>query len=85
MPASGRPARSVTFDTTQFVRKELDVLGARNATAEDFAAVVELLRAGRVPVADMVTHAVPLDGAADALRAWDADPGAVTRIHVDID
>jgi threonine dehydrogenase-like Zn-dependent dehydrogenase len=27
----------VSFDTTQFVRKELDILGARNATADDSA------------------------------------------------
>ncbi|AHG93295.1 Alcohol dehydrogenase zinc-binding domain protein (plasmid) [Gemmatirosa kalamazoonensis] len=75
----------VSFDTTQFVRKELDVLGARNATADDFRAVVALLREGSFPVADAVTRVVPLAAAADALRAWDADPGAVTRIHVDLD
>jgi threonine dehydrogenase-like Zn-dependent dehydrogenase len=75
----------VTFDTTQFVRKELDVLGSRNATADDFRSVVALLRDGRFPVADAVTRVVPLDAAGDALRAWDAEPGAVTRIHVEID
>jgi threonine dehydrogenase-like Zn-dependent dehydrogenase len=74
----------VTFDTTLFVRKELDVLGSRNATAADFREVIDLLRAGGFPVADAVTRVVPLDAAGDALRAWDADPGAVTRIHVEI-
>jgi L-galactonate 5-dehydrogenase len=75
----------VTFDTTQFVRKELDVLGSRNATADDFRGVIAMLRDGRFPVADAVTRVVPLDAAGDALAAWDADPGAVTRIHVEID
>jgi threonine dehydrogenase-like Zn-dependent dehydrogenase len=75
----------VAFDTTQFVRKELDILGARNATADDFRAVIDVLRAGRFPVADAVSRVVPIEAAADALRAWDADPGAVTRIHVDLD
>jgi hypothetical protein len=32
-----------------------------------------------------VTRVVKMDEAADALRGWDADPAAVTRIHVDLD
>ena len=75
----------VSFDTTQFVRKELDILGARNATADDFRAVLALLRGKSFPVADAVTCAVTMDEAADALRGWDANPALVTRIHVDLD
>lgn len=58
---------------------------ARSATAADVRDVIALLRAGRFPVADAVTRVVPLDAAGDALRAWAEDPGAVTRIHVEID
>ena len=75
----------VSFDTTQFVRKELDILGARNATAEDFRAVMDLLLARHFPVSDAVTRVVSLGDAAGALRMWDTDPAAVTRIHVDLD
>ena len=75
----------VSFDTTQFVRKELDILGARNATAEDFRAVMDLLLARHFPVTDAVTRVVSMSDAGSALRAWDTDPGAVTRIHVDLD
>src|SRR3954470_23486666 len=75
----------VSFDTTQFVRKELDILGARNATADDFRAVIALLRGKGFPVADAVTRIVRMEDAAEALRGWDADPAAVTRIHVDLD
>ncbi|MFL5620863.1 MAG: zinc-binding alcohol dehydrogenase family protein [Gemmatimonadaceae bacterium] len=75
----------VSFDTTQFVRKELDILGARNATADDFRAVLALLHTKAFPVADAVTCVVPMEEAADALRGWDANPGMVTRIHVDLE
>ena len=75
----------VSFDTTQFVRKELDILGARNATAEDFRAVMDLLLARHFPVTDAVTRVVSMADAGSALRTWHADPGAVTRIHVDLD
>jgi 2-desacetyl-2-hydroxyethyl bacteriochlorophyllide A dehydrogenase len=75
----------VSFDTTQFVRKELDILGARNATAEDFRAVIGLLVARHFPVADAVTRVVSMGDAPDALRMWDGDPASVTRIHVDLE
>ena len=75
----------VSFDTTQFVRKELDILGARNATADDFRAVMDLLLARHFPVADAVTRVVSLGDAANALRLWNEDPASVTRIHVDLD
>jgi threonine dehydrogenase-like Zn-dependent dehydrogenase len=74
----------VTYETAQFVKKELDVLGSRNATPEDFRAVAALLRDGRFPAAEAVTRVVPLEAAGEALREWDADPGAVTRIHVEL-
>lgn len=75
----------VSYDTSLFVKKELDILGSRNATAEDFAAVIELLREKRVPAADLVTRTVSFAGAGDALARWDDVPGEVTRIHVDFD
>jgi 2-desacetyl-2-hydroxyethyl bacteriochlorophyllide A dehydrogenase len=75
----------VSFDTTQFVRKELDILGARNATADDFRAVMDLLLARHFPVTDAVTRVVSMADAASALRTWEADPASVTRIHVDLD
>jgi 2-desacetyl-2-hydroxyethyl bacteriochlorophyllide A dehydrogenase len=74
----------VSYDSSQFVRKELDVLGSRNATEEDFAGVIQLLTGGRFPSERVVTRTVPLDEAAEALRGWDADPNRVTRIHVEI-
>ena len=56
--------RRSRFDTTQFVRKELDILGARNATAEDFRAVMDLLLARHFPVSDAVTRVVSMGDAA---------------------
>jgi 2-desacetyl-2-hydroxyethyl bacteriochlorophyllide A dehydrogenase len=74
----------VTFDTSQFVKKELDILGSRNATATDFRAVMDLLRDGAFPVAGTVTRVVGLDEAGAALDDWSRAPATVTRIHVDL-
>jgi len=72
----------VEYDTTQFVLKELDILGSRNAVASDFADVVQMLEAGSFPVEDVVTHSVSMDGAADAFRLWSENPASVTKIQV---
>ena len=74
----------VTFDTSQFVKKELDILGSRNATAHDFRAVMTMLRAGTFPVDAAVSRIVTLDDAGAALHEWSASPATVTRIHVDV-
>ncbi|HEY8483325.1 MAG TPA: hypothetical protein VIL13_01850 [Longimicrobiales bacterium] len=63
------------------MKKGLDVLGSRNATAADFRAVIELPRSGGFP-ASVVTRVVSLEEAGEGLRDWSADPGSLTGIHV---
>lgn len=74
----------VSYETKYFVLKELDILGSRNATPEDFRDVVALLASGRYPVADTVTRTVPFAQAGQALAEWSADPAAITKIHVEL-
>lgn len=73
----------VTFETAQFVKKELDILGSRNATADDFRAVMDMLRGGAFPVDAAVTKVVRIEEAGAALHEWSAHPATITRIHVD--
>ncbi len=74
----------VTYDTSAFVRKELDILGARNATPDDFGAVTTMLRRTAFPVDAVVSRSVSLDDAGLALEDWHRDPRRITRIHVEI-
>ena len=80
----GYAKEPVTYETKLFVQKELDILGSRNALG-DFPAVIEMLEAGGFPVDDVITTVVPLDEAGEALRRWDEDPAAFTKILVDLD
>jgi 2-desacetyl-2-hydroxyethyl bacteriochlorophyllide A dehydrogenase len=72
----------VEYDTTQFVLKELDIRGSRNALAEDFADVLRMLEGGGFPVDAVVTHSVSMADAADAFRQWSDSPASVTKIQV---
>jgi len=80
----GYAKTAVAYDTTLFVKKELDILGARNATMADFRAVMAMLRRGEFPVSATVTRSVSLDDAGAALEEWNRDARSVTRIHVEL-
>lgn len=81
----GYSKNPVTYETKHFILKELDILGSRNATAQNFRDVVAVLGSGRYPVARTITQTVTLDEAAGAMGRWAANPGAVTKIHVTLD
>ncbi len=74
----------VSYETKYFVMKELDILGSRNSTADDFRAVITMLESGRYPVEETVTRTVPFAEAGAALQQWSDQPGAVTKIHVEL-
>lgn len=74
----------VSYETKYFVMKELDILGSRNATRQNFAEVIEVLESGRYPVAETITRVVPFAEAGNALAAWAENPGAVTKIHIQL-
>jgi len=78
----GYAREPVSYETKFFVMKELDILGSRNSTPDDFRAVIAMLETGRFPVEATVTRTVPFAGAAAALQAWSDNPAIITKIHV---
>ena len=71
-----------TFRTADFVKKELDIRGSRNACPEDFRAVVDYLQQGTCPYDKLITSVIRPEEAADAMRHWHENPGKVFRILV---
>ena len=78
----GYSKSDVSFQTRLFVQKELDIRGSRNATPEDFRAVIGMMREGRVPVSSLVSGVATPETALDAMRKWDSEPAKVFRILV---
>jgi 2-desacetyl-2-hydroxyethyl bacteriochlorophyllide A dehydrogenase len=79
----GYAKESVEYATKNFVMKEIDIMGSRNATADDFRGVIAYLEAGRFPVDAVITQVVPLADAGAALDMWAKNPRTVTKIVVD--
>ncbi len=79
----GYAKQEVAYDTTQFVRKELDILGSRNSLRV-FPGVITMLASRAFPFPDLITHTYPLAEVGQAFHDWDAAPGAFTKIQIDV-
>ncbi len=60
----------VTFHDPDFHRRELTLLGSRNATAADFAAVIAALAAGKIDLVPWITAHVTPEEVPDAFPGW---------------
>jgi threonine dehydrogenase-like Zn-dependent dehydrogenase len=74
----------VSFATKLFVQKEMDILGSRNATPDDFRAVIGFLEKGTFPLDKVITDKVKPENAAEAIRAWADAPGKVMKLLLDL-
>jgi 2-desacetyl-2-hydroxyethyl bacteriochlorophyllide A dehydrogenase len=79
----GYAKQEVAFDTSAFVRKELDILGSRNALRV-FPAVIKMLEQRALPFPSLITRVYPFAETAAALRDWDAAPGSFTKVMVQV-
>jgi threonine dehydrogenase-like Zn-dependent dehydrogenase len=80
----GYAKEAVSYETKYFVMKELDIMGSRNATMQNFSDVIKVLESGRYPVKETITSTVPFIEAGTALAGWAADPSRVTKVHVQL-
>jgi L-iditol 2-dehydrogenase len=59
--------------STQLVAKNATFIGALGALEEDSLTAIRVMEAGRLPLAGMVTHQLPLERVADAIAALNGD------------
>ena len=76
----GYPKSEVLLPPALIVKKELAVMGSRNAAPTDFEAVIRSIQRGEAPLDRFVSGIVRPEEAQDALERWDAAPGHVFRI-----
>ncbi|MBA7566150.1 putative zinc-type alcohol dehydrogenase-like protein YjmD [subsurface metagenome] len=80
----GYAGQEVSFATKLFVQKEMDILGSRNATSDDFMEVISYLEDGKFPLEKMLTMKVKPEEAPEAVQSWADDPGKVMKIVLDL-
>lgn len=81
----GYAKEPIAYETRQFVQKELDILGARNALPADFRQVIQMLEQHRFPVKEAISIVAPLEKAPELLSLWSANPARFTKIMITLD
>lgn len=77
----GYAKSDVELPTSLFVKKELDIMGSRNAEPQDFEAVMDFIK-GK-DVSRFISSVIKPEEAGKALAEWAEAPGKVYRILVD--
>ncbi len=77
----GYAKEPVIYDIMDFVRKELDILGSRNALRV-LTAVIKMLEKQEWPFRCLISKVYPFDETAQALREWDNNPTEFTKILI---
>lgn len=74
----------VRFSDPEFHKREMMLIGSRNATRVDFEHVMESIRAGRVPVETLITHRTTLDRVPADLAHWATDKSGLIKAIVQV-
>jgi threonine dehydrogenase-like Zn-dependent dehydrogenase len=77
----GYAKQEVTYDTTDFVRKELDIRGSRNALRV-FPAVIKMIEQRQFPFTNLITRIYPFENAPTAFADWDSNPAKITKLLI---
>jgi 2-desacetyl-2-hydroxyethyl bacteriochlorophyllide A dehydrogenase len=71
--------QDITFSDPEFHKREMRLIGSRNATHADFHTVIAAIESGRIPTAAMKTHAFPLVEAPARIPELIRDQGSVLK------
>lgn len=63
-----KDAATITVDANLVHYRELTIVGVNGSTPEHNKRALDLIASGAVPVADLITHRLPLSGVLDALE-----------------
>lgn len=74
----------IRFSDPEFHKRETTLLGSRNATVSDFAAVIEAIRAGEIPTGAMHTHSAALAELPARMEGWMAPESGVIKAIVEV-
>lgn len=79
----GYAKEDVLFPTKLWVQKELEIFGSRNANPSDFEAVIKYLKSAGLDENLLISKIVQPGEAAEAMKNWSENPGAVLKIMVE--
>jgi threonine dehydrogenase-like Zn-dependent dehydrogenase len=80
----GLVKEAIAFFDPEFHKREMTLLGSRNATLEDFSTVMDAIRSGRAPIAKLITHRTTLEAVVADLPRWAHDKQGLIKAMVTV-
>ena len=74
----------ITFSDPEFHKREMMLIGSRNATRADFLHVITSIRAGRIPVDRIVTHRTTLRDSPRDIAHWSNQKSGLIKAMIDV-
>jgi 2-desacetyl-2-hydroxyethyl bacteriochlorophyllide A dehydrogenase len=74
----------VTFNDPNFHRRELTVMGSRNALPADFTRIISLIESGRIDTGPWITHRAPLDRVIADFPSWVLPETGVIKAMIEV-
>jgi 2-desacetyl-2-hydroxyethyl bacteriochlorophyllide A dehydrogenase len=74
----------ITFSDPEFHKREMMLIGSRNATRADFEHVVTSIRAGNIPIDQLVTHRTTLRDSPRDIAAWAHQKSGLIKAMIDV-
>ena len=74
----------ISFSDPEFHKREMTLIGSRNALRQDFDQVIAALRDGLIPMDRIITHRTTLAGAATDLPKWAENRGGLVKAVIRI-
>lgn len=74
----------VTFNDPNFHRRELTLMGSRNARPDDFGKIIALIESGKVDTAPWVTHRAKIDEVPSLFESWTRPESGVLKAMIEL-
>jgi threonine dehydrogenase-like Zn-dependent dehydrogenase len=75
---------TITFSDPEFHKREMTLIGSRNALRADFETVIGAMEAGRVPLQRLLTHRTNLAGVIADLPRWTTEKKGLMKALVEV-
>jgi 2-desacetyl-2-hydroxyethyl bacteriochlorophyllide A dehydrogenase len=76
---------SISFVDSDFHRREMTLLGSRNATSVDFDRVIAAIREGHIPIGSLITHRTTLTDAVTNIPIWATEKRGLIKAIVSLE
>ena len=76
---------TVAFSDPEFHKREMSLIGSRNATSQDFRTVIAALKAGKIPLERIITHRTDFDRVIEDLPRWAHDKRGLIKAMITLD